>query len=69
MYGINETSNWGVTGQLSAGKEWWVSSNWGLGIAGELFLGRMAGGSEPGRTETHPYTVKGFSLLVSASFN
>jgi hypothetical protein len=59
-------SDLGVTGRFSAGKEWWVSAEWGIGVAGELLLGRM------GRSlydEDDAYTVKGFSLLISASFN
>jgi hypothetical protein len=69
---ISETSPWGVTGRISAGKEWWVSADWGLGIAGEFLLGRMSG-SDPIPTASgvgeDRYTVKGFSLLASASFN
>jgi hypothetical protein len=69
---ISETSPWGVTGRISAGKEWWVSADWGLGIAGEFLLGRMSG-SDPIPTASgvgeDRYTVKGVSLLASASFN
>jgi hypothetical protein len=57
-YGISKTSDWGVTGRASVGREWWVSADWGLGLAGELVLGRMEG-----------YTVKGGGILLSASFN
>jgi len=63
-YGLNLVSDWGITGRFSLGKEWWISSNWGLGIAGEIVLGRMGGGDEGGS-----YSVKGLSLLASASFN
>ena len=55
---ISATSPWGVTALLSAGREWWISADWGLGIAGEFLLGRTAW-----------YTAAGGSLLVSASFN
>jgi hypothetical protein len=69
-YGTNQTSHWGVTGRLSLGKEWWVSSNWGLGLAAEVLLGRMGKPDEPQYDEhDRHYTAKGFSLLASASFN
>ena len=68
-YGYTHTSQWGLAGRLSAGKEWWVSTNWGLGIAGEGFVGRMAAVLEPWDDHGYAYTVKGFSLLASASFN
>jgi len=57
-YGASTTSPGGYTGQFSIGKEWWISSAWGVGIAVEGLLGRM-----------ERYKVKGFSLLASASFN
>lgn len=69
---ISETSPWGVTGRVSAGKEWWISADWGLGIAAEFLLGWMSG-STPLPTASgvgeDRYMVKGFSLLASASFN
>jgi hypothetical protein len=66
-YGTNTTSNWGVTGRLTLGKEWWVSSNWGLGLAGEVLLGRM-GRAGDSSTPFH-FTAKGYALLATASFN
>jgi len=60
-YGSCLRSDWGLTGRLSLGKEWWVSSSVGIGIAGEAFLGFY---SQP-----VSQTVGGFSLLTSASFN
>jgi hypothetical protein len=56
-YGFRHVSPWGFMGRASLGKEWWVSPDWGLGLAAEAFVGRMDD------------TVKGVSLLVSASFN
>jgi hypothetical protein len=64
--GIDITSNWGVTGRLVLGKEWWVSSNWGLGLAGEVLLGRMGRGDDG---PAFHFTAKGCALLASASFN
>jgi hypothetical protein len=68
-YGYTDTSQWGLAGRFSAGKEWWVSANWGVGIAVEGFVGRMAATLEPWEEDEYSYTVKGFSLLASASFN
>jgi hypothetical protein len=62
-YGTNVGSQWGFTGRLSLGKEVWVSSNWGLGVAGELLLGRMTESGD------RSFTVKALSVLASASFN
>jgi hypothetical protein len=67
-YGCDITSYWGVTGRLVLGKEWWVSSNWGLGLAGEVLYGRMGGETQPWQEDVY-YRVKGYALLASASFN
>jgi len=34
--GTQGTTQVGVAGQFSVGKEWWVGESWGLGIAGQL---------------------------------
>jgi hypothetical protein len=67
-YGTDRASDWGMAGRLSLGKEWWVSDNWGLGLAGEVLYGRMGGESLPWQQDVH-YTAKGFALLATASFN
>lgn len=61
--GFGSTRAWdhsgqGMTGRLSVGKEWWVSSNWGLGLAAEALFGNLSFGS-----------VSGFSLQAVSSFN
>ena len=55
---------------LVVGKEWWVSDNWGLGVAAQLYAARMkdrepavAGGDAP------TWRALGLNLLFSASFN
>ena len=53
-----KVSDWGMMGRVSLGEEWWVSADWGVGLAAELLLGRMT-----------DYTVRGISLNLSASFN
>jgi hypothetical protein len=65
-YGGCLQSEWGFTGRISLGKEWWVSSSVGIGIGGEAFLGQMA---ERSYSEPISHTVGGFSLFTSASFN
>lgn len=46
------------------GKEWWVSEDWGLGMAGQLLWARMKEDAFPER-----WTGLGFSLLFSATYN
>ncbi|HEY0706170.1 MAG TPA: hypothetical protein VGG33_05200, partial [Polyangia bacterium] len=55
---------------LVVGKEWWVSENWGLGIAGQLYAARMKdrAPAAPGG-ETPTWQGLGLNLLFSASFN
>jgi hypothetical protein len=67
-YGAGGTSNWGAMGRVVLGKEWWISGNWGLGLGGEVLLGRMGGRSGYYIPESH-FTAKGLSLLISVSFN
>jgi hypothetical protein len=51
------------SGQI--GKEWWVSSNWGLGIAGQLLFGSMKDDEDSDIT----WTATGFALLFSATYD
>lgn len=63
------TSKWGVLGRVSLGKEWWVSKHLGLGLGGEVLLGRMGGKyNDSDDVARFSHTVKGLSLLASASF-
>jgi len=53
------------------GKEWWVSDNWGLGVSGQMILGRMKG-KDPDLVlvGTVPdWSTLGFALLFSATYN
>ena len=59
-------SDTGLGFQGIVGKEWWVSTNWGLGVAGELLVARMM------KDKTDPntnWTSNAFSLLFSATYN
>ncbi len=52
----------------SVGKEWWVSSNWGLGLAFQLLVARMAG-RDGDRTVDPSWRAVALSLSGSATFN
>ena len=69
LYGINDTSGWGPLGRFALGKEWWFSSNWGLGFSGEVLLGRLGAKTATHSNRQFSYSVTGFSLLAQASFN
>ena len=51
--------------QGMVGKEWWISQDWGLGIAGELLAASMKDKTDPSIT----WTATAFSLLFSATYN
>jgi hypothetical protein len=58
---------WGSTGAgigmgLAFGKEWWISSNWGMGLAAQLRLASTLGKSQE-------MAATGFSLLFSTTYN
>jgi len=60
----------GFGGSFMAGKEWWITADWGLGIAGQLFVGTMRDHPEYDRIV---YDARmrafAFSLLFSATYN
>ena len=58
------TSNWGGTGSVSLGKEWWVLSDVGIGVAAKFTFGKI-----PGSDGWGTYTVTGISMVASVSFN
>ena len=45
-----DSSRSGTAFELMLGKEWWVSPDWGLGIAGELFTASLKDKNMPGLT-------------------
>lgn len=49
---------------VTVGKEWWVSPNWGLGVAGALHVASMRMQSVDARM-----TAEGISILFSATYN
>lgn len=50
------------------GKEWWVSPNWGLGVAGQIFLGRMAD-NDAGADNPPKWGVAALGVLFSATYD
>jgi hypothetical protein len=60
-----DTSKIGLGLDLQVGKEWWVSRDWGLGIAAQLVGSSMKDQSDP----TLTWSAGAFSLLFSATYN
>ncbi|HLK90407.1 MAG TPA: hypothetical protein VKZ18_10965 [Polyangia bacterium] len=71
MHGANaprskiDWSRSGTALQLMVGKEWWVSRDWGLGIAAELFAASLKDDLTPGLT----WSAGAGSILFSATYN
>jgi len=61
-------TNLGFGLNLSVGKEWWVSDNWGLGGAVQFMAARMEDQGEPGGGKP-TWTSVAFALALSATFN
>lgn len=62
--GGTETSNWGPSVSLMLGKEWWVADDWGLGVAGQIFVSKLADSLDgPG------WTVVSGGVAFSATYN
>jgi hypothetical protein len=54
----------GVAGSFMVGKDWWVSDNWGLGVAAQLLLG-----SAKDRYVDSSWTTAAFALMFAATYN
>jgi hypothetical protein len=59
-----DLSDTGVAFSLMFGKEWWVSPDWGLGVAGQFMLGSAKAKYFDGR-----WTTVGAGVLLSATYN
>lgn len=55
----------GIGCQILVGKEWWVSQDWGLGVAGEFVGASMKDKSDDSIT----WSATAFSLLFSSTYN
>ena len=63
----NETdSGFGIN--LLVGKEWWVSQDWGVGVAAQLMFSRVSDKSENSSTKTDFDTVSG-GVLLTGTYN
>ena len=60
-----DSSRSGTALELIVGKEWWVSRDWGLGIAGELFAASLKDKNVPGLR----WSAGSAALLFSATYN
>lgn len=63
--GSSSSSQAGFGAKVGLGKEWWVGDHWGIGIAGQFFLGINSD------TGTNPptWTTLGGGLAFSATYN
>jgi hypothetical protein len=59
------SSKTGLAFELAVGKEWWVSHDWGLGIAADVVGGSMKDQDDP----TLTWSAGALSLLFSATYN
>ncbi len=59
-----DLTDMGIGASFMVGKEWWVSNNWGLGLAGLLRLASMKM-----RYEDTRMTATAISVLFSATYN
>lgn len=59
-------SDSGIGGSLMVGKEWWVSNEWGLGVAGQMLYANCDGGDI---TDSGDVKTIAYGLLFSATFN
>ena len=57
-------TKYGLSTMLTLGKEWWVSDNWGLGIAGSVILQSL-----PDQDDSTSWTGFAGGILMSASYN
>ncbi len=64
--GADANSEYGGGLQLAVGKEWWVSDNWGLGVAGQLF-----GSTNKANSSSNAPTLStwGAAVAFSATYN
>jgi hypothetical protein len=60
-----DSSKSGAAFELMVGKEWWVSRDWGLGIAGELFGASLKDKNTAGLS----WSASAASVLLSATYN
>lgn len=66
---IDDGESWesddGLGVKLMIGKEWWISDNWGLGLAGQVLYANCGGGD----ISTSDIKTMAYALLFSATYN
>ena len=60
---VTRVSDEGLGGNVSLGREFWVSDGWAIGVAMQAFLGSVPGGDE------RDWTVGAFGAGLSATFD
>ena len=64
--GNDYSTDFGVAAQLAAGKEWWVSNDWALGLKGELTI---TVNQDKGVSNQGTWLGFGFAIGFSATYN
>jgi hypothetical protein len=59
------TTKSGLGAELMIGKEWWVSDNWGIGLAGEVIGASMKDKDD----DTLKWSSSSFGVVLSATYN
>lgn len=65
---IEGDTDYGVGYQLSIGKEWWISKNWGIGVALLGFYGKTTATIDTDNTE-HDVKCSFVGIMFSATYN
>lgn len=58
------TSNKGAGINLMVGKEWWVSDDWGIGVAGAFRTSTVED-----TDDNTKFAINGFNIVFSATYN
>ena len=66
MSSPKRNSKTGLGFQAMVGKEWWVTADWGLGVAADLLLSSM---KDDPAVSNDTYSATTFGLLFSATYN
>jgi hypothetical protein len=64
-----DMTDMGIGASFMVGKEWWVSHDWGLGVAGLLHLASMKTKEVVSGTTNDRMTATALSVLFSATYN
>lgn len=64
-HGTTFESDRGLGVNVTVGKEWWVSDNWGLGVAGHLLYANVGGGD----LSSSDIKTLAYGILFSATYN